>query len=139
MHFLFSLGFIVGLIMLSSIIVKRFGLYTYRCTGNAMRYTHKIYNMHSHVTVLFYGMSALNARNACAGYSSNTLATRVAFVGRFIICALYTVYMHSVCAKYTLSASATRYAFGANSPKPLPNSGKSWTHADALINFPFFG
>ena len=95
--------------------------------------------MHSHVTVLFYGMSALNARNACAGHSSNTLATRVAFVGRFIICALYTVCMHSVCAKYTRSASATRYAFGANSPKPLPNSGKSWTHADALINFPFFG
>ena len=137
MHF-FSLGFIVGLIMLGSIIVKRFGLYTYRCTGNARGHI-KIYNMHSHVTVLFYGMSALNARNACAGHSSNTLATRVAFVGRFIICALYTVCLHSVCAKYTRSASATRYAFGANSPKPLPNSGKSWTHADALINFPFFG
>ena len=137
MHF-FPLGFIVGLIMLGSIIVKRFGLYIYRCTGNA-RGHRQIYNMHSHVTVLFYGMSALNARNACAGHSSNTLATRVAFVGRFIICALYTVCLHSVCAKYTRSASATRYAFGANSPKPLPNSGKSWTHADALINFPFFG
>ena len=137
MHF-FSLGFIVGLIMLGSIIVKRFGLYTYLCIGNARGHI-QIYNMHSHVTDLFYGMSALNARNACAGHSSNTLATRVAFVGRFIICALFTVCLHSVCAKYTRSASATRYAFGANSPKPLPNSGKSWTHADALINFPFFG
>ena len=134
----FFLGFIVGLIMLGSIIVKRFGLYTYRCTCNARGLIQNI-NMHSHVTVLFYRMSALNARNACAGHSSNTLATRVAFVGRFIICALYTVCLHSVCAKYTRSASATRYAFGANSPKPLPNSGKSWTHADALINFPFFG
>ena len=33
--FCFPLGFIVGLIMLGSIIVKRFGLYTYRCTCNA--------------------------------------------------------------------------------------------------------
>ena len=35
MQNVFSLGCIVGLIMLGSIIVKRFGLYTYRCTCNA--------------------------------------------------------------------------------------------------------